>query len=628
MKSMNMNLPSIRKDIAIQTDSASEYSSETDGSDESETNDYSGFNSNSISKLSTNSSSQVIQQSTMIELNDGNNNSNNKRVNASSHNLSGCEVNVPSFSVETTEQLIQQSQVHKSNMIVKSNSQQVYFNSSVDTHSINNHHTSNNINSNVTINHGNLTDCDKRNSSASLDSGRDSTYATGSEGSSGYEVHLHEMVYYQLEIIEKRLSGCLSKSGFDLWTLCHTTPEELNACGITNPYDRQILRSQLATLQLSDPFTEKQLPDNVYEWLVQLHLEQYWLKFNEQGLLTFEQIIRITWDDLEEIGISKLGHQKKLLIAINKLNRLLHHDQRLVCSPKIHFTTTPTNYNMNSSINNQSIDSTKKETGFVQSTSDSSFLQSSTHHNHNRSSSSTSSFQHQHDNDSMINRTNSKVSEIGIQVGEEEEDLTKSHNSHLSQWSSNSSSTSNSPYSLPPPIDFQDSPPKSLSSSIYDTDKLNSNLQQSHTSCIINEQFKSNLLSCTTITTTTTTDIATSSVVHQSSSHSLGHIHSPLNTKLTSNECFNNSECQIGKQCEPLNLFQRRSSNPTLYSLKPNDPIENIGDLSKWSSGFLTTPQLRLPVKVNSTSDPDLEAMHNIQVMLDQISERLILSNQ
>ncbi|RTG84855.1 uncharacterized protein DC041_0010662, partial [Schistosoma bovis] len=71
---------------------------------------------------------------------------------------------------------------------------------------------------------------------------------------------------------------------------------------------------------------------SVHEWLIQLHLQQYWPKFNDQGLITFEQIIRITWDDLEEIGISKLGHQKKLLTAINKLNRL-------ILSSKINGTT-------------------------------------------------------------------------------------------------------------------------------------------------------------------------------------------------------------------------------------------------------------------------------------------------
>lgn len=173
------------KYIQIQTDSASEYSSETDGSDESEINNYSGCDSNLISssKLSTNSSSQAIQ-STIIELTDVN--SNNNKINASSHNLPGCDINATSFPSDTSGQLMQNSQVQKSDIIVKSDSQHVYFNSSVDTHnSINN-----NNNNSSTINHSNLSDCDKRNSSASLDSGRDSTYATGSEGSSGVSIEI------------------------------------------------------------------------------------------------------------------------------------------------------------------------------------------------------------------------------------------------------------------------------------------------------------------------------------------------------------------------------------------------------------------------------------------------------
>ncbi|CAH8624546.1 unnamed protein product [Schistosoma rodhaini] len=866
MKSMYMNMNSCktRKDIATQTDSASEYSSETDGSDESEINNYSGFDSNLISsKLSTNSSQAI--ESTIIELTDVNN---NNKVTASSHNLPGCDINATSFPTDTTGQLIQHQQVQRSDIIVKSNSQQVYFNSSVDTHN-----SINNNNNTSTINHSNLTDCDKRNSSASLDSGRDSTYATGSEGSSGVqypqqyssddgyilsptlpycynsqisrnntistrkinhnsnsctsfdhnsslpvatilpfynhhnstiynvsnccvdnnssnassshsrnsschqfkqyhqqqfnkddtltspthkynnnssidnkivnsmlqctepceyyhipsyqsarnccsttnlikpstspssptqqqqsclasyspcqEKHFTDFdvsrlkipanMYHQSQFLSNiptqpinsnqcqqqshqsvhsvlinpddealfawlrsvglsRLSGCLSKSGFDLWTLCHTTPEELNACGITNPFDRQILRNQLATLQLSDPFTEKQLPASVHEWLIQLHLQQYWPKFNDQGLITFEQIIRITWDDLEEIGVSKLGHQKKLLTAISKLNRL-------VLSSKINCTTT--GYNLNPSMNyNKSIYPLQKDINYLQS-STSSFVQ-----NDNGSSSSplvncdymTKLSQHQ-PNQHNVDRTSEikkeeyrqqslKVSEIGVQV---EESLTKSHTSPSSPCSSSSNSTSdlssnNSRYSLPPPVDFQDSPPKSSSSCfptislIQDSEHSGSNLQQSNSSCIINGQLRSNLSSCTTIANN-----------NAQSSHSLCNIHNPINvdnTLLNTNSTsihFSSSEYQKEEQLnkvEQSNIFRRRSSNPTLYSLKPNDPVQNTNDLSKWSSGLLTTPQLRLPINVNSNSDPDLEAMHNIQIMLDQISERLILTNK
>ncbi|VDP61602.1 unnamed protein product [Schistosoma mattheei] len=211
------------------------------------------------------------------------------------------------------------------------------------------------------------------------------------------------------------------------------------------------------------------------------------------------------------------------------------------------------------------------------------------------------------------------ISEIGIQV---EESQTKSHTSPSSPCSSSNSTTSDlssndSRYSLPPPVDFQDSPPKSSSSAfptislIHDSEHSNSNLQQSNSSCIINEQLRSNLSSCTTIVNN-----------NVQSSHSLCNIHNPINmdnTLLKKNSTSvrsSNSEYHKEEQLNKVgqsNIFQRRSSNPTLYSLKPNDPVQNTSDLSKC---------------VNSNSDPDLEAMHNIQVMLDQISERLILTNK
>lgn len=43
------------------------------------------------------------------------------------------------------------------------------------------------------------------------------------------------------------------------------------------------------------------------DWLAQLNLAKYWPFFREQKLTAFEQRARHTWEDLEEVGISKLG---------------------------------------------------------------------------------------------------------------------------------------------------------------------------------------------------------------------------------------------------------------------------------------------------------------------------------
>ena len=51
---------------------------------------------------------------------------------------------------------------------------------------------------------------------------------------------------------------CLVAAGYDLGTLRRATPEDLNACGVTNPRDRQQLRARLSRLQLPE-----NLPDHV-----------------------------------------------------------------------------------------------------------------------------------------------------------------------------------------------------------------------------------------------------------------------------------------------------------------------------------------------------------------------------
>ncbi|VDM17157.1 unnamed protein product [Hydatigera taeniaeformis] len=135
---------------------------------------------------------------------------------------------------------------------------------------------------------------------------------------------------------------CLVAAGYDLSTLRRATPEDLNACGVTNPRDRQQLRARLSRLQLPENLPDH-IPACVFEWLSILNLTSYWPAFQTQGLTTFEKIVVLTWEDLEEIGITKLGeslglfcqsmiplpnlrplgHQKKIILAIERLRRAL-----------------------------------------------------------------------------------------------------------------------------------------------------------------------------------------------------------------------------------------------------------------------------------------------------------------
>uniref|UniRef100_A0AAY5EJ41 CASK interacting protein 1 n=1 Tax=Electrophorus electricus TaxID=8005 RepID=A0AAY5EJ41_ELEEL len=58
---------------------------------------------------------------------------------------------------------------------------------------------------------------------------------------------------------------------------------------------------------------------NLGEWLSMIGLSQYYQVLVQNGYENIEFITDITWEDLQEIGITKLGHQKKLMLAVKKL---------------------------------------------------------------------------------------------------------------------------------------------------------------------------------------------------------------------------------------------------------------------------------------------------------------------
>lgn len=59
------------------------------------------------------------------------------------------------------------------------------------------------------------------------------------------------------------------------------------------------------------------------EWLSILHLEEYYHSLSQQGYETIEKVTELQWEDLEEIGIRKLGHQKKITLAIKRVKSVL-----------------------------------------------------------------------------------------------------------------------------------------------------------------------------------------------------------------------------------------------------------------------------------------------------------------
>lgn len=50
-----------------------------------------------------------------------------------------------------------------------------------------------------------------------------------------------------------------------------------------------------------------------------LELEEYRSALEAQGYSEVDSVTRLIWEDLEDFGIVKLGHQKRILLAIKKM---------------------------------------------------------------------------------------------------------------------------------------------------------------------------------------------------------------------------------------------------------------------------------------------------------------------
>ncbi|XP_043955200.1 caskin-1 isoform X10 [Gambusia affinis] len=94
--------------------------------------------------------------------------------------------------------------------------------------------------------------------------------------------------------------------------------KDLTAIGITKPGHRKKITSEINKLSVTEWLPE-QKPSNLGEWLSAIGLSQYHQVLVQNGYENIDFITDITWEDLQEIGITKLGHQKKLMLAVKRL---------------------------------------------------------------------------------------------------------------------------------------------------------------------------------------------------------------------------------------------------------------------------------------------------------------------
>uniref|UniRef100_S4RIC6 SAM domain-containing protein n=1 Tax=Petromyzon marinus TaxID=7757 RepID=S4RIC6_PETMA len=102
---------------------------------------------------------------------------------------------------------------------------------------------------------------------------------------------------------------------------------DLTAIGVTKPGHRKKITSEISKLNVQDWLPDYR-PAGLGEWLALIGLAQYHATLVENGYEKLEFVSEITWEDLHEIGITKLGHQKKLMLAVRRLSELQRFEEQ------------------------------------------------------------------------------------------------------------------------------------------------------------------------------------------------------------------------------------------------------------------------------------------------------------
>ncbi|KAM7419573.1 hypothetical protein PAMA_016601 [Pampus argenteus] len=117
-------------------------------------------------------------------------------------------------------------------------------------------------------------------------------------------------------------------AGYDLDTISRMTPEDLTGIGVMKPGHRKKLTSEISKLPSTDWLPDHK-PANLADWLSHLGLSQYYQVLVQNGYENIDFISDISLEDLQEIGITKLGHQKKLMLGVRRLKDLQRGERGL-----------------------------------------------------------------------------------------------------------------------------------------------------------------------------------------------------------------------------------------------------------------------------------------------------------
>lgn len=101
-------------------------------------------------------------------------------------------------------------------------------------------------------------------------------------------------------------------------TVSRMSPEDLTALGITKPTHRKRISMELHRLNVPDQWPSHS-GISLKQWLTALKLQCYLPLFESQNVTEMKEAMKLNWEDLQDIGIEKLGHIKRLCLAIRRL---------------------------------------------------------------------------------------------------------------------------------------------------------------------------------------------------------------------------------------------------------------------------------------------------------------------
>lgn len=128
-----------------------------------------------------------------------------------------------------------------------------------------------------------------------------------------------ELIYCWLRSFQLDMYvGNFLSAGYDLSTISRMTPEDLTAIGVTKPGHRKKISTEINRLSVADGLPQK-TPVDLWDWLSQLGLPEYHKQLSENGYESLSSVTELTWEELQDIGIHRLGHQKKLLLGVKRL---------------------------------------------------------------------------------------------------------------------------------------------------------------------------------------------------------------------------------------------------------------------------------------------------------------------